>query len=141
MEYELINPSDPYTFIADDFEVAALVVLAFGTSYGAKPKEGTDRVPILMFTDAEKWYQDQFGRSPEEGLRAKKNALAEALDSMMLGEFEDRKRYETALASIAEPEKKVKFIEKWQDECSSLNNIGGKAHAMAKAIMADRNGE
>lgn len=72
MEYELINPSDPYTFIADDFEVAALVVRAFGTSYGAKPKEGTERVPILMFTDAEKWYQDQFGRSPEEGFRAKK---------------------------------------------------------------------
>lgn len=141
MEYELINPSDPYTFIAEDLEVAALVVLTFGTSYGAKPKEGTDRVPILMFTDAEKWYQDQFGRSLEEGLRAKKNALAEALDSMMLGEFADRKRYEVSLAGITDPEEKERFIAKWQNECSSCNNIGGRAHAMAKAIMADRKGE
>ena len=39
MEYELINPSDPYTFIADDLETAALVVFIFGTAYGAEPKD------------------------------------------------------------------------------------------------------
>lgn len=37
MEYELINPSDPYTFIAEDFETTALVVLVFGVAYGANP--------------------------------------------------------------------------------------------------------
>lgn len=60
---------------------------------------------------------------------------------MMLGEFEDRKKYETDLASITDPEEKERFIAKWLNECSSCNNIGGKAHAMAKAIMADRKGE
>lgn len=45
MEYELINPSDPYTFIAEDFETAALVVLALSPAYGSSIKgwqsEGT----------------------------------------------------------------------------------------------------
>lgn len=43
MEYELINPSDPYTFMADDLEIAALVVFTFGTAYGAKPKDGGEQ--------------------------------------------------------------------------------------------------
>ena len=46
MEYELINPSDPYTFIADDLETAALVFLVFSTGYGAKPKDEGEEVPI-----------------------------------------------------------------------------------------------
>lgn len=31
MQYELINPSDPYTFVVDNKEVAALTVFALST--------------------------------------------------------------------------------------------------------------
>ena len=95
-EYELINPSDPYTFEAEDFETAALVVLSLGPAYGAKPKSGTDKVPIFLCTDSSKSYEENFGRTPEDGLKAKSDSLADALESMMLGGFEDRGRYNAA---------------------------------------------
>lgn len=49
MEYELINPSDPYTFIAEDFETAALVVLVLSPAYGAVSKDGSQEVPVFIF--------------------------------------------------------------------------------------------
>lgn len=137
MEYELINPSDPYTFIADDLETAALVVLILGTAYGAKPKDEGEEVPIFLFGGALEWYQEHFGRTPDDGLIAKKKAVADAMSSMMFGHFQDRQRYELALAAITEPQKKVEFIEAWQNMCSSLNNIGGTAHAIAKKLQTE----
>lgn len=134
MEYELINPSDPYTFIADDLETAALVVLIFGTAYGANPKDGGENVPIFLFGGALEWYQEHFGRTPDDGLIAKKKAVADAMESMMFGHFQDRERYEAALAAITDPDKKAEFMKTWQDGCSSLNNIGQVAHNLAKKL-------
>lgn len=134
MEYELFNPSDPYTFIAEDLETAALVVLIFGTAYGAKPKDGGEDVPILLFGNALKWYQEHFGRTPDDGLISKKQAVADAMESMMFGNFQDRERYEAALAAITDPDKKAEFMEAWQEGCSSLNNIGQAAHNLAKKL-------
>lgn len=134
VEFELINPSDPYTFIADDLETAALVVFAISPAYGAKTKEGELAVPTFIFGGADEWYAEQFGRSVIDGFEAKKKQLAEALSSMMLGHFEDRRRYEAALAAITEPDKREKFIAEWQDECSSLNDIGTRCHKLAEAI-------
>lgn len=132
-EYELINPSDKYTFVALDFEVAAIAVLILGTAYGAKPKDDGEEVPIFLFggTDgATAWYRDKFGHTLDDGLKEKGEAVADALLSFMLGDFEDRRRYELALAAIDDPEKKAKFIDDWQDGRSSINNIGGKAHKL-----------
>ena len=137
MEYDLINPSDPYTFIADDLETAALVVLIFGTAYGAKPKNGGEEVPIFLLGGALEWYQKHFGRTPDDGLIAKKKEVADAMESMMLGYFQDRERYEAALAAITDPQKKAKFMKTWQDGCSSLNNIGQAAHSLAKKLRAE----
>lgn len=50
--YELINPSDPYTFLAPNVEVAGVVVAMLGTGYGAKPVEGdSESTPILFGWD------------------------------------------------------------------------------------------
>lgn len=136
-EYELINPSDPYTFLADDLETAALVVLALSTAYGAKSKDGDEEVPVFLFggaEEAEKWYTEQFGRSPEDGTKAKKKQLAAAFESVMLGNFEDRRRYVAALETITDPSKRDAFISVWQDGRSSLNNIGTYCHSLAKAL-------
>lgn len=134
MEYELINPSDPYTFVADDLEIAALVVFSLGTAYGAEPKDGGEKVPIFLFGGALDWYVESFGRTPDDGMKARKSALSSAFSSFMLGRFEDRRRYEAALSAITEPEKKERFIEEWQDGHSSLNNIGKTAHSLAKLL-------
>ena len=83
MEYELKNPSDPYTFMAADREIASLVVFSISTLYGAEPKEGNGDVPIFILGGAVEWYQEIFGRSPDEGLAARKREVAEALDSFM----------------------------------------------------------
>ncbi len=134
MEYELKNPSDPYTFLAADFEVATLTVFSISTLYGAEAKEGGESVPIFLFGGAREWYIEQFGRTPDEGKEAKKEELATALSSMMYGGFEDRRRYEAALTAITDPEKREKFITEWQDGHSSLNDIGTYCHELAKRL-------
>lgn len=134
MEYNLANPSDPYTFVADDLETAALVVYSLSLGYGATTKDGEIAVPIFIFGGAEEWYTKQFGRSVEDGLKAKKKQVAEALNSMMLGHFEDRRRYEAALAAITEPDKREKFIAEWQDGRSSMNDIGTYCHKLAEKL-------
>lgn len=135
MEYELINPSDGYTFIAKDLEVATLTVFLLGAAYGAQEKNGNIVVPIFLFGgDPVDWYQKLFNRTPDEGLVERRLDVSESLASMMLGSFEDRRRYEAALEAITDDKKREEFIVKWQDGCSSLNDIGTYAHQLAKDI-------
>ena len=137
MEYELINPSDKYTFIAEDFETAVLAVFLLGTAYGAEPRDGGEEVPIFLFGGAKEWYAERFGRAPDDGLDEKKRTVADALLSFMLGDFEDRRRYELALAAIDDPEKKDRFVDEWQDGRSSLNNIGSIAHKLGRVLKTE----
>lgn len=137
MQYELINPSDPYTFIAENNEVATLTVFSLGIAYGAQNQEGETVTPVFLFSsrdNAANWYKDTFKRTTDEGLEANLNAVADALDSMMLGNFEDRKRYQTALEYIDDEEKREKFKAEWQDARSSMNDIGTYAHNLAKKL-------
>ncbi len=55
----------------------------------------------------------------------------------MLGGFEDRARYNAALEAIDDPAKRDAFMAKWQDGRSSLNNIGGAAHEIGKALLLE----
>ena len=135
MQYELINPSDPYTFEADDFEVAALTVFSISTAYSAEAQDGCEGVPLFLFGGASEWYAERFGRMPDEGLTEKKLAVAKALESFMLGSFEDRRRYNAALEAIDDPEKRKSFMHEWQDGRSSMNNIGEYAHRLGKSIQ------
>ena len=75
MQYELINPSDPYTFLADNKEIAALTVFCLSTQYGAQSQDETVEIPIFLFGGAKEWYQNEFGRTPDDGLEIKKRML------------------------------------------------------------------
>lgn len=139
MEYELHNPSAPYTFIAADKEVAALCVALLSTAFGADTEDGSEeyRVPVFILGGFPEWYQEEFGRTLDEGLKARMKEVGEALQSFMLGRFEDRARYNAALEAIDDPEKLEAFKEKWQDGRSSLNNIGGVAHEIGRALLTE----
>lgn len=137
MQYELINPSDPYTFLAETKEIAALTVFVLSTAYGAKSESGEDEIPVFILGGSKEWYLEQFGRTPDEGLEAEKRRVAEALQSFMLGNFRDRKRYEAALNAITDEEKREEFIELWQDGRSSLNDIGTYAHELGRKLVGE----
>ena len=139
MEYELHNPSDPYTFIAADKEVATLVIGLLSPAFGADTQDGAEenRVPVFIFGGYDEWYQEEFGRTPVDGLNARKKEVGEAMQSFMLGGFEDRARYNAALEAIDDPAKRDAFMAKWQDGRSSLNNIGGAAHEIGKVLLLE----
>ena len=84
MEYELINPSDPYTFLAESFEVAVLTVFCISTAYGAKSKDGEKEVPLFIFGGSEAWFLGEFHKTVEESLNENKRAVADALDSFII---------------------------------------------------------
>lgn len=136
MIYKLVNPSDSYTFKVDTYEIAALTVLCMGTQYGATPKTGDETVPVFLFTDAEEWYKENFNCSIEDGLKANRESVADALSSMLYGGFEERETYEMALESITDTEKEKVFKEKWHDRHSSLNDIGSYAYKMAEILKS-----
>ena len=138
MQYELINPSDPYTFIAKNKEVAALTVFSISTMYGAESQDEKEEIPVFIMGGAREWYQEQFGRTPDEGLEAEKENVARSLSSFMYGHFEDRRRYEAALNAITDEEKKEIFIKEWQDGRSSLNDIGSYAHRLGKQLLVNQ---
>lgn len=135
MIYELINPSDPYTFKADTYEIAALTTLCMGVSYGAKPQTGDNEVPVLLFGDPEKWYKKNFNRTVEEGLKANWEKVAEALSSMLYGDFDDRSVYESAMEAITDEDKQKAFSESRHNRQSSLNDIGSYARQLGKSMM------
>lgn len=135
MIYELINPSDPYTFIADCYETAALTVMCLGTVFGAKPQEGEKAVPITMFCDPDEWYTSTFGRTIDEGIKDKKQELINSLDSMRYGDFAKRAEYEAAMAMITDEGKRREYDAEWSDKRSSFNSIDTYARQLAKVFL------
>lgn len=111
MLYNLINPSDPYTFEADDLELAAVAVVLLGDGqYLADPVGGGESVPAFLFGGHDEWFKMKFGESCEETAN---KVINERTDSIA-----------RALESVALTSK----------ERSSMNDIGGRAHALARQI-------
>lgn len=139
-QYDLINPSDPYTFIAENLEVAALTVFAISSAYGAQSEDDEETVPVFMagiFGDPNEWFEKSFGETMAEGTKKYRMQIADALESVMYGSFNDRERYQAALDAIDNPEKREEFIKKWQESISSMNDIGSYAHSLSKRLKKD----
>lgn len=134
MIYSLINMSDPYTFEAKDVETATLTAMLLSPLYGAESEDGTQEVPIYAFTDKE-WFINLLGEDFNTKLREKKTEVVDALNSFVLGNFEDRKKYFQKMSALAD-DKKEDFAFRWQDRHSSLNNIQERAFQMAKRLAA-----
>ena len=117
MRFDLVNPSDPYTFEADDHEIAAVAVCLLGNGKYMADALGDDadkdnHVPAFLFGGHDEWFVSRFGASyestAERVLKTRCDALARALESVTLG----------------------------REERSSMNNIAGAAQRLAKAVRA-----
>lgn len=113
MKFEIINPSDPYNMEADDLEVAAVAVCLLGNGkYGLDGIDGRRKteVPVFLLGGHDEWFEENFGanyeRTAERVLNQRGDALARALESVTLG----------------------------RERRSSLNDIGGEAKELARAV-------
>jgi hypothetical protein len=134
--WEIINPSDKYTLQAADFATAAAACLLLGEGrYGLDPEsDGQPRCPLFLFGGHDDFIAEHFGGDLSAWIDAHVEAVAECLDSVLLGGFGRRRDYDAAVAAIDDPVKLAVFREAWLDKRSSLNNIGGYAAQIAAGL-------
>lgn len=137
MFYEIINPSDETTFEAPNLMVASLVtILLGGGQYGAKPEDPeAEEVPLMLFGGAEVWWAEHFDEPMEGAVDRHAGAVSAALRTVCYGGIDQRRLYDSAMRAIDDPDKAAAFIEEWNDRNrSSMNNIMGRAHAIADKL-------
>lgn len=151
MLYEIINPSDPYTFESESFAVAVVAMVLVGEGkIGAKPigpdvpKDAPRMGPLFLMNAKalDEWFMENCG-FPVDGISDFMNEhwseIADALDSVVIGKEEDRGLFLSTLEKIEGNEKREAFRVEWQNKkCSSLNDIGTYCRDAAKAIRAKR---
>lgn len=133
MLFELINPSDPYTFIAPSLEVAGVTACLLSSGFGARCLDvgHQDEVtPILFGWDD--WLEDRGIDS--EWMNAHKPELAEALESFLIGSANHRADVEAMLAMIPDDKKEQWKNERQDRHRTSMNRIGEAAYSLAKKI-------
>jgi hypothetical protein len=139
--WELINPSDKYTLQAHDFTTAAATCLILGEGrYGLDPQTDEDgnaeqpRCPLFLFGGADDFIAEHFGGDLGAWLGGHRLAVADCLDSLLLGGFGRRADYDAATKAIDDPVKLAAFRESWQGKRSSMNDIGSWAHDYAQRM-------
>jgi hypothetical protein len=136
--YEIANPSDAYTMKSADELAAVLACMFLGSGrYILTDESGRHVMPFFMFGGGEdEWLQRTFGMSLDDAIKSRLPAIADALESVLIGGFRDRREFEEA-AALMTPENVAQFRERRHDRRrSSLNNIGRRAAALAKSIRA-----
>ena len=136
--YELVNPSDPYTFYASTHQVAAAAGLAIGAGqYGVRTGGADDVVlPVLFFCsseDTDKWLKETFG-SLTDFAAEHRQEIADALDSFVCGPVDKRPAYDKAIDNLEPAEVGRHKVERHNKRRSSMNDIGKSAWAMAKEL-------
>lgn len=115
MKFDLINPSDTYHFEAKDLEIAAVMVCVLGGGKYAAEAMGEDKaeannVPLFLFGGHDEWFTRKFGMrfedTVEHCIQHRRGDLAKSFASVTLA----------------------------NGPRSSLNDIGGRAHALAEGL-------
>ena len=128
--YELINPSDRYTFYAPSIEVAGVVVCQLSPSFGAKEIGGDEQTPILFGWDD--WLENH--GIDKKWVEVHLTEIADALDSFLIGGPNERADVESMLAMLPEEKREEWRAQRQDRHRSSKNQIGEAAYAYAKAI-------
>lgn len=128
--YELINPSDRYTFYAPSIEVAAVTVIQLSAGFGANEVGGDERTPVLF--GWQEWL-DGHGITPE-WTDDHLEEIAAALESFLIGGPAERADVESMLAELPEEKRKAWRAKRQDRHRSSMNQIGESAYKYAAAI-------
>lgn len=142
MIFELINPSDAYTFHAEDVKVAQAVSLLAGAgAYGLKDENGGSHSLLVAFMgikEATALLETIFG--PFGVFRDEhREEIAAALDSMQIGDIPSRRNFDAAMEAITDPAKRKTFREEAHERNrSSLNDIGTFCWEMAKNLWRNQ---
>ena len=144
--YELINPSDPVTFTAPNYEAAAGAVIVVGQGhYGAvlldengQKLDGKEDLEVPMFLfgyGVDEWKEKHGIESLEDFCAEHRLDIVRTLRTFCTGKPQERKLFFSALDFIDDPAKRQKFIKEWDDkQRSSLNDITNRAYEIADAI-------
>ncbi|MDN7179074.1 hypothetical protein M0D69_13835 [Caballeronia sp. SEWSISQ10-4 2] len=136
MLFEIINPSDPYTVVAEDKEIAAVACVVLGAgSYAFRPIDGGEfEVPLFLFGRHAEWFKATFDATTTEVIDrvmdARRAELADCLDSVLYGDAEMRARFESDTANDT-PKQRYAAKLAFQKQASSLNDIGMNAYRTA----------
>ena len=123
--WELINPSDPYTFRAPDVRVAGMAAFIMSHAYGAKRVGGGECSPMILGWD--EWAAKH--GIDEQWIDSHAHELAEAFESFLIGPVEDRAEVEASISAIQSPADARKWKLDRQDKLrSSLSAIGEAAY-------------
>jgi hypothetical protein len=125
--WELINPSDPYTFRAASVEIAAAVAFLLSPSYGARNVATDEGTPML--TGWPEWLSVR-GIDGAWSLNHAEE-IATAMDSLLFGLAEDRDALEKMIAMVPEAEQKDWIAKRQGRVRTSMNRIGEKAYREA----------
>jgi len=140
MLFELVNPSDPYTFKTDDSKVAEVVALLVGNGkMGLTDEKGEKYDTMILFLNEEQTethLTETFGEGGLAGfVDANLKAVADALDSVMSFGFTERRTFELAMEAIETEERREEYRAKVHDKNrSSMNDFGTYAWKMAKQL-------
>ena len=130
--YELINPSDPYTFYAPSVEIAGAAVVLLSSNYGATPvgDDGAESTPVIFGWDD--WLKKK--GIDEHWIKVNRLEIADALDSFLIGETDKRADVELMLEMLPE-DKREEWKNKRQDRHrTSMCQIGEGAYKMAEQL-------
>jgi hypothetical protein len=141
MIYEIINPSDAYTMVAESFHVAAAAVLLLGQGkLGLSCEEDPEQhVPVMLFGGAEEWLKKHGLEDLSGFIESHKGEVATALESVLIGDIIDRKTFERVLSVIKDQDERNAARAAYHDEKrSSMNDIGRAAWIYAAALRKQK---
>ena len=117
--YELITPSDPITFKADDDKIAFACAVILGNGKAGCTNTNTgDSIPtMLMFAkDPEKDIAEFIGGDMSEFIKTNNKKVSECFKSFAYGSASDRRTYDDACEAITDTEKLKEFKAKHEDK-------------------------
>lgn len=142
--YEIINPSDPYTLQATSDQVAIVATMILGCGQmGLADEEGNTVLPLLFLSSKEEFKnfcaKKNIPSNSSEFLKEGNNRseVVDALSSVLLGTFKDRRTYDRGLKLIETEEGKREWKDQWHDERSSYNDIGRTAWKLAESLKVE----
>jgi len=123
--FEISNPSDAMTIETDNEIAAGLAITMISSGqYCLTDEQDNTPVPMFIFGGLEDWLKKKGINNLDDYIEENAVKMAEALESVLYGDAQDRKTFECAISKMSK-EDAVKFRTEWnENKRSSMNNIG-----------------